>query len=288
VIYLRPESEIHIYLLSGVFPGEDESFLGNSFIGNWVEGESSFLFFSAVADSLLEGLLSERGSLVVVDQYRFAYKDWQGGGIDPVRVGKFLILPPWDGTGGDGSLIEIRLDPGVVFGNGLHPTTRDCLSALSFAWEHRPFERLLDLGTGTGILAIASALLGANEVTALDLNPLCVKTAARNALLNGVEGRVRVLEGEAEGHISTPCDLVVANIHHEVISRLFEMGGFKEKGRVILSGLLRSQWGEVREKLLAEGFEILRLWDFEMTWYTALVERGWERESSNGKPARGF
>lgn len=270
--YLCPDDDVHIYLLSGIFPARSETLLGPSFIGNWVEGESSFLFFSERSDGVLSSALQGLSELKVIDRFHFSYRDWQGGGIEPLGIGSFLILPPWETHELDERFIPMRLDPGVVFGNALHPTTRDCLLALSLARERAPLSRVLDLGTGTGVLALAAALLGAGEVKAVDLNPLCVKTAEKNVRLNALGGRVKVFEGTAEGFLDHPCDLVVANLHHEVISSLVRNECFIEKPRVIVSGLLRSQWREVRERLVRSRFNIVREWDQDMTWYTALAE----------------
>jgi ribosomal protein L11 methyltransferase len=122
-------------------------------------------------------------------------------------------------------------------------------------------------------LALASAKLGACKVTAVDLNPLCVKTALLNVRLNGLEERVRVHEGRAEDHIGEERDLIVANLHFGLIEALLRMGGFRNAGWLIISGLMRTQWREVRHALMMNGFQIEREWDHEMTWFTILALR---------------
>ena len=171
-------------------------------------------------------------------------------------------------------MIHIRLDPGVVFGNCLHPTTRDCLKALLLAGKHRRFERVVDFGTGTGILALASAFLGAGSVLAVDLNPLCVKTAKANVARNELGGVIQVVEGPVQEFVDEPADLVAANIHHAVIKELLEKRKFGEGERLILSGLMRSAAREVRRELARLGFAILHEWGHEMTWFTILAEMG--------------
>jgi ribosomal protein L11 methyltransferase len=112
---------------------------------------------------------------------------------------------------------------------GLHPTTRDCLKAVVHLYRQSPFEKVLDLGTGTGILALAAVFLGAKEVLAVDLNPLCVKTAQKNVHLNGFNESIQIAEGDVKDFVDEPADLVVANIHYDVIVKLLGERGFKGK-----------------------------------------------------------
>ena len=267
-----PYKDLYVYLVDGPVPSCLEAELGAAFIGNWVEGRQSFLFFSSPSWDKVKRLLGDMPSLVVMDEFRFTYDEWQGGGLVPTRIGPFLIRPPWLSVDPCVDEVHIVLDPGVVFGNGLHPTTRDCLLALSHVFERGPgADRVIDFGTGTGILALASAKLGAMKVTAVDLNPLCIRTALRNVSLNGLEGRIRVQEGRAEDHLGEETDLVVANLHFGLIETLLRMGGFRSVSGVIISGLLRTQWREVRHDLMMKGYQIEREWDHEMTWFTILA-----------------
>lgn len=267
----KPYKDLYVYLLSGVLNKHDEGILGDAFLGNWVEGENSFLFFSRASLDIVSGLLRLRPGLELVEDHHFTYEQWQGGWLDTIRIGKFLIVPPWVKRGADEGVIKILLDPGVVFGNCLHPTTRDCLKALSLVAANDQFDRVLDLGAGTGVLAIAAALLGAKNVLAVDLNPLCVKTARENVRLNDLEGRVQVVQGSAEDVLSEHADLVVANIHYKVIKGLLEQPSFCEKKRLILSGLMRSQYRDIRVGLERGNFMIIREWDHEMPWFTILA-----------------
>jgi ribosomal protein L11 methyltransferase len=141
------------------------------------------------------------------------------------------------------------------------------------AWlrARRPFRHVIDIGTGTGVLSLAAAFLGAESVTALDLNPLCVKTAAANVKLNNLQGVVHVREGRAEDFADDRADLVVANIHFDVIKTLLGMAGFRKRDALILSGLMRSQAVKVETLLEKLNYHIERKWDHDMTWFTLLA-----------------
>jgi ribosomal protein L11 methyltransferase len=266
-----PYGDLYVYLINGLVREDDEVGFGDAFIGNWVEEDSSFLFFSSPGWEVVSRLLESRPDLELADDYYFAYEDWQGGGLDPLRIENFLIIPPWAKVDSAHGEIPILLDPGVVFGNGLHPTTRDCVRALSYAARETSLERVLDLGTGTGVLALAAAFLGAKKVFAVDLNPLCVKTALRNVRLNKLDEVIRVVKGRAEDVVDEVADTVVANIHHEVIQGLLERRIFREKERIIISGLMRSQARGIKYELDRNGFRVMKEWDHEMTWYTILA-----------------
>ena len=171
--------------------------------------------------------------------------------------------------------MKIILDPGVVFGNCLHPTTRDCLKALTRLFGTDKPDKVLDLGTGTGILAIAAARLGAKETVAVDLNPLCVKTSKQNVRLNELESRIQVMEGRAESTSWVPFDLIIANIHYEVLEKLILKGAACDRRQKILfSGLLRTQYLDIKATLKKHGFVLLGEWDHEMTWFTILADTG--------------
>ncbi len=268
-----PYKDLYIYLIKGVVEEQYESHFGDAFVGNWVEDDSSFLFFGLPADKEVDQLVETCKGLELIESHHFTYDQWQGGGLEPLRVDDFIVIPPWENDDCKEEGIRIILDPGVVFGNGLHATTRDCLKALSFTNRQRPFVKVLDLGTGTGVLALAAALIGAKSVLGVDLNPLCVKTAIKNVQLNGLDEIIRMVDGPAEDFVHEPADLVVANIHHAVIERLLDSGGFQDTERFIISGLLRSQFRDVKARLEGAHFRILREWDQDMTWFTLLAKK---------------
>ena len=268
----KPE-DLYIYLLSGTLTEPDETALGGTFMGNWVEGNSAFLFFSAPAENQVADLLKNRRELHLEDSYHFTYEDWQGGGLDTQKIGVFLVVPPWLKSPDAEGYIKILLDPGVVFGNCLHPTTRACLEALSIAAERTRMGHVLDLGTGTGILAIAAALLGAQTALAVDLNPLCVKTAAMNFKLNGLTDRVNAVEGKAADFSDEKAGLLAANIQHDVIGDFLEEYTPVDPQTLIISGQMRSQSRDLKMQLKRLGYHTLKEWDHDMTWFTVLAEK---------------
>ncbi|MDZ7699776.1 MAG: 50S ribosomal protein L11 methyltransferase [Deltaproteobacteria bacterium] len=241
-------------------------------MGNWVEDDTSFLFFSAPAENEIEGVLKAVDGLKLFEKHVFPYEVWQGGSVEPVWVDDCVIVPPWVCMTPPESVIKIMIDPGVVFGNCLHPTTRDCLRALSICASRSELNRVIDLGTGTGVLAIAAALLGADKVLGIDLNPLCVRTAQKNVELNELTN-IRMVAGDAQQFALEPVELLVANIHHGVIMDILDRNLFPAKMRVILSGLMRTQAREVKARLVNAGFNLVREWDNQMIWYTLLAER---------------
>lgn len=266
-----PYNDLFIYHLEGRFRDEDEKDLGKEYLGNWVEDNYSFLFFSADPGYGIQIILDQQSHLKLLDIYSFSYEGWQGGGFEENRVEEFIIVPPWQRSCTDIDEYKIILDPGVVFGNGLHPTTKDCIRAISFLKKHYSFKKVIDIGTGTGILAISAAHLGATDVSAVDLNPLAVKTAIKNVSLNCYEKNIKVYEGSAEYFSNNKADLLIANIHFEVIKSFFSCNGFFNKKYYIFSGLMRSQAGDLRELISRYSLSVINEWEYEMTWYTILA-----------------
>ena len=268
---LAPYKKLYVYMLNGVLPPFEEPSLGPFFVGNWVEGDNSFLFFSKPSKEEVTAVLDNRPDLDLLEEFELDYDQWQGASLNTAEIAGFLIRPYWHEQKGEApptTMQEILLDPGVVFGNGLHPTTQDCLRALRWIMEQERISRVLDLGTGTGILAIAAALMGAKEVVAIDINPLCVRTARKNILLNGLQEMVRVAKGSAGEFVGVPTDLVVANLDYDIIVELLKVAEFRTRPWYIFSGLMRTPCRELKKVMERYGLRIVREWDHEMTWYT--------------------
>lgn len=266
---------LYIYWINRALKEEEEKLLGDTFIGNWVEDGLSFLFFNKQADKELEKLIQSDKELKVIETYKMSYEQWQGGFYKPIQVADFIIIPPWHNGPYRSDLIPIFLDPGVVFGNCLHPTTRHCIHAISYLMHTQKWiKKALDLGTGTGILAIIAAKLGADKVWAVDINPLCVKTANKNFLKNKVAEKIeaKCISAQKALFVYKEIDLVIANLTYEVIEELIRIDEFFKKS-IIVSGLLRSQWPEVKMHLLKKGYKIVREWEDDMVWFSALAVR---------------
>jgi ribosomal protein L11 methyltransferase len=266
---IDPDGDLFIYYLKGRLKTESGLFRTN-FIGNWQENDDSFLFFSSPASRQIENLLSHQRQLSYVDSYEMSYDQWLGEVFSSFEHGKFRITPTWEsGEGGTaGDKIRILLDPGLVFGTGTHPTTRDCLEALEAAASSGEINTVLDLGTGTGLLSLAAARLGSKRVIAVDLNFLAAKTTARNVQLNQLEDRVITVQGKAEDFIAYPADLIIANIHYDVMRHLIKAKGFIDKKRFILSGLLRSEAKDIADSLARYPVKIIKQWTHDGIWHT--------------------
>jgi ribosomal protein L11 methyltransferase len=168
----------------------------------------------------------------------------------PLRVGRhFIICPTWEEPLARENDRVIRIDPGQAFGTGHHETTRLCLEWLEDYDETLirqnpagPKPSLLDVGTGTGILAIGAALLGWPEVAAIDNDPDAVVVAAENLLLNGMDNGIRLSTGEIQ-QLDDCFDVVVANIQALPLIRMADMlkRKMRSPGHLVLSGILQEQ-----------------------------------------------
>ena len=261
-----PVRDLYIYYLRGrLGPGRVPD--GQDFLGNWEEDGYSFLFFGRPARERVEALIAVDAGLELLDETTMRYEQWQGGRIGTMTVAGFTLVPPWENPPAPETPRVIVLDPGLVFGNGLHPTTRDCLAAIDLATRDRAPRGAVDLGTGTGVLAIALARCGIGQVLAVDNNPLCARTAAHNVRRNGLQDRVLVVQGRAEAHAGA-ADLMVANIHFEVMKRLLKAAHLRPGRLLVLSGLLRSEAREVAGQLSDLGVQIQRQWTRDGIWHT--------------------
>jgi len=173
-------------------------------------------------------------------------------GLTPLTIGRAFVRPSWIDAPTPPGMVEIVLDPGMAFGTGTHPTTSLCLAGLSDLLAARPGASVLDVGTGSGLLAIAASKLGAGRVAGNDNDPIAVRVARENAALNGValeldERPVQLQPG--------PFDVVLANILANTLVELAPAitAQLAPGGVVLLSGILTPQEEEVRAAYLAAG-----------------------------------
>ena len=263
-----PYDELYIYHLNGRLTCLDKINKSN-FIGNWEEDNFSFLFFSQPAAEDIHILLQSQPQLSLIDSYHMPYTQWQGTEFTSFNHGPFQIIAPWEARDQRcPDKLALVLDPGLVFGTGTHPTTHDCLDALLLACRRHSPESALDLGTGTGILALAAARLDCPLNLAVDLNLLAATTAAKNVCLNGLAKQVTVVQGYAEDFIHCPADLLIANVHYAVMKKLIQSEGFRTKKCFILSGLMRSEAKQVKIEIERSPAKILKCWTHEGIWHT--------------------
>lgn len=173
--------------------------------------------------------------------------------VTPIRIGAFLVHPTWSDPPADGA-IRIALDPGMAFGTGLHPTTRQCLEAVSAL--RLDGTRVLDVGTGSGILAIAASKRGAREVVAVDTDPLAISAAQENAGRNGVVIDAR--RGSA-ADVEGTFDVVLANLVGPVLIQVAPQlrARVRKSGSLVAAGITRQAEPEVQAAFAAQGLGVV-------------------------------
>jgi ribosomal protein L11 methyltransferase len=243
----------------------------------------------------IEEILYHLNRLYPIAAPRFrhlAEEDWANAWkahYHPFRVGRHLLVrPSWweeesrgaEEPGSRGEIVErpgdivMTLDPGMAFGTGLHPTTQSCLLALEQVI--RPGMTVLDVGTGSGILAIAAAKLGASSIVAVDTDAIAVSTAGANAAENGVADQIRIWQGSLDAVPLQPWDVVVVNILATVILELLAEGGLMgyvaSGGALLLSGIIDQQAAAMEQAIAESGGEIIQMFTIR-DWVTYLVRR---------------
>ena len=193
-------------------------------------------------------------------------QDWYAGWKETVRpfsAAGFTICPPWSEYDPSPDERVIILDPGQAFGTGDHVTTQTVIDALR-VWldEQKSAEgrRFLDLGTGTGIISIAAAFWGIEDITAVDNETPAVETAAHNFELNDLSGRIRLLKGSI-GEVGGGYDFIAANIFQEVLIELLPetVAALNPGGTLAVSGLLTGQEQKVILAAISLGLIITRV-----------------------------
>ena len=200
----------------------------------------------------------------------------------PFRVGQRIVIrPSWVEVDDNAVMAQssaeedvvLRLDPGMAFGTGLHPTTQKCLRALEKIIQ--PGQKVLDVGTGSGILAIAAVKLGAASGTAVDADELAVKTAVANAEQNQVADKISIWQGDLTTVATRGWDVVLVNILAPVIVNLLEkgelMGYVDDNGWLVLSGIIDSQAADVQHAVTNAGGRVIETMTIR-DWITLIVQ----------------
>ena len=232
----RTKGIIHIYINPEENPMESVSFLKERLNASGIEHEIT------VSDCKVE--------------------DWQNNWkqyFHPMPIGeKLLIRPVWiDDYDADGRAV-LDIEPGLAFGSGSHPTTRLCLETLERYVKNG--DEVLDIGCGSGILSIATLLLGAKHALGVDIDSLAVKTAKENAKQNDfAEDRFTAVQGNLSDKVNGKFDIVVANIVADIIMEFnTEVGKFlKDDGVYITGGIIENREDEVLYSFNQNGFEVI-------------------------------
>jgi len=236
------------------------------------------------------------GSLGELETREFIEKDWLREWRKSLKASqvtsRIWIVPTWfeEGSGvpeppkeaeqkgmseGYGEIV-IKLDPGMAFGTGIHATTRRCLDLVEFLVP-LTCNSVLDVGTGTGILAMAAARLGASRVVAIDVDPEAVRTADENLKLNRLSSRVRLKRMRADTGIRPgwkKFDLIIANLFLRELTRILDFfhNLLQNKAKLVLAGILKDQEEDLLYVYLNQGF-ILKGRFEDQAWITLLMEK---------------
>jgi ribosomal protein L11 methyltransferase len=246
----HPYQHLVIYYFEGMVRLDTDITGDARFLGLWEEAGTSFVFFSRPVPDLADRIKTGNPQAQYKDVYDMTWEQWHGGAVTPYGVADFCVFPPWDVPEDMGGRRPVIMDPGVVFGTGQHPTTHACLDLIHQVCLSNSIHTVLDIGTGTGLLALGAAAMGCARVLACDFNLLAVKTTRENIALNHWEDRVLAFQARGETMLELPCDLLVANIHYDIMRQLMDSPAFEKKPWVILSGLLRTE-----ARLVAAGLE---------------------------------
>jgi len=239
---MPPPEKLYVYEIEGRVNPPPE-LTAQDFLGCWREGHCSYLFFSAPREAEVKAWLAAdpgQGTFLSVTDLNFS--DWEAGqALKHTRAAGFYLCPVWEEPRPEPDDIILHMEPGLAFGSGYHPTTRLCLSLLQQVFQEDAPSRVLDLGTGTGVLALAALALGARQVIAVEYNDLAVHTAARNVRHNAREQEILQIHGDARDFAYIPAELALANIHLDVLLDLLKIPEFFNKKWYIFSGILGGQ-----------------------------------------------
>ncbi|EOR23667.1 50S ribosomal protein L11 methyltransferase [Cytobacillus oceanisediminis] len=241
----------------------------NSFLGETVEAIKENIN-NLVLFNIDIGLNKVSIMEVNEEEWATAWKKY----YHPVKISeKFTIVPTWENyTPVHTDELIIELDPGMAFGTGTHPTTVLCIQALERIVKKD--DVVIDVGTGSGVLSIAAAMLGASSVLALDLDEVAVRSAKLNIKLNKVHEKTTVRQNNLLSGIDEQADVIVANILAEVIVRFTDdvYRLLQKDGYFIASGIILQKKEEVKDAIIASGLEIIETVQME-DWVSITAQK---------------
>jgi ribosomal protein L11 methyltransferase len=268
----RPE-KLYIYECRGPrLPQKEPVYEG--FLGVWPEPPFYYFFSNLPALSQILQWLQTQPEWELRQTYELDYHQWQQIAHEDQQIGPFLIQtvpsPHYHHLSEE---IPICIRPGLTFGSGVHPSTRGCLLSIAKLYEKFSPENVVDLGTGTGILALACARLGAHKVWALDCNFLAVQEARKNIQINQLENRVHPLVAQTLKIVRTQSDLLLMNLEWPCLQKALREKDWRRFRWVILSGFLESQEDNIK-CLIPHNFSTILRVSLE-NWVTLTLQLPW-------------
>ncbi len=246
----RSHSRIHLYLPKDTNPAETLAFLRDH------------LSVDGVPFSI------ETGTVADID-----WNEYWKSFFHTTEIGKRLaVVPVWETYGNEHKRVVLQINPGAAFGTGTHATTELCLTFLEELVK--PGMKVLDIGCGSGILAITAVLLGADSATGVDIDPIAVKVACENAQQNGVTSSCHFVQGDLDENVCGQYHLICANIVADVIIRLCESvdNYLLPNGRLVASGVIDERADDVRRAFNTHGLTIVRELQKDH-WHAFLLEK---------------
>jgi ribosomal protein L11 methyltransferase len=269
---MPPPEKLFIYEIAGrVYP--PEALTREDFLGCWREGDHSYLFFGRPQAERVKAWAATQAGVSYTSETVLNYADWEAGRpLQKTSLAGFHLCPVWETPAPGPGEIVIRMEPGLAFGSGYHPTTRRCLELLRRVYEADTPRQVLDLGSGTGILTLAALALGAEQVVAVEYNELAVLTCVRNLRHNHRRSQVHLIQADARHFAHLPASLVLANIHLDVLLDLLDIPEFLKKDWYIFSGILGAQLERFLTRLAETPLRAIETLDENM-WFSVLARR---------------